>query len=86
MCEPAISRRKALSYGGGLALAGVSLGAVTTYLPGGGRAIAADPAITADEVLALLMEATTATSAARPGRETLLRTAQLWRRGRRRSR
>ena len=56
MCEPAISRRKALSYGGGLALAGVSLGAVTTYLPGGGRAIAADLAITADEALALLME------------------------------
>jgi hypothetical protein len=67
-----MSRRETLRCGGGLALAGFSFGAVTTFSPGGGRAFAADPAITADQALALLMEGNA-------------RYAQLWQRGRRRS-
>lgn len=55
MCERAMSRRKALCYGGGLAVASISLGAVTGSL-GAGRAFAADGAVTADQALALLME------------------------------
>ena len=51
MGERAMSR-----CGGGLALAGLRFGAVTTFSLGGGRAFAADPAITADQALALLME------------------------------
>jgi carbonic anhydrase len=56
MGERAMSRRETLHWGGGLALVGFSLGAVTTFSLGGGRAFAADPAITADQALALLIE------------------------------
>jgi carbonic anhydrase len=56
MCERAMSRRETLRCGGKLALAGFSLGALTTFSLGRGRAFAAEPAITADQALALLME------------------------------